>query len=88
MTHEVAYYGSVQEGVTAYIHNINTHGAYEVLRMIRAEERYSQNHYMGFQLADGLVLYSARGEEYVLEIQQMIRSNNLHEYTLPTPTSA
>ena len=88
LTHEVAYYGSVQEGVTAYIHNINTHGAYEVLRMIRAEERYSQNHYMGFRLADGLVLYSARGEEYVLEIQQMIRSNNLHEYTLPTPTSA
>jgi Bax protein len=88
LTHEVAYYGSVQEGVSAYIHNINTHGAYEVLRMIRAEQRYSQNHYMGFQLADGLVHYSARGEEYVLEIQQMIRTNNLHEYTLPTPSSA
>jgi Bax protein len=87
-THEVALYASVQSGVDAYIHNINTHRAYEALRMIRAEQRYSQNHYMGLQLADGLMQYSARGEDYVLEIQQMIRSNNLHEYTLPTPTSA
>lgn len=88
MTHEVALYRTVQEGVSAYIHNINTHRAYEVLRMIRAEQRYSQNHYMGFQLAGGLMHYSARGEEYILEIQQMIRTNNLHEYTLPALTSA
>ena len=33
MTHEVASYGSVQQGVTAYMHNINTHGAYRDLRM-------------------------------------------------------
>ncbi len=84
LSHEVASYTTVQEGVSAYMLNINTHRAYSDLRAIRAEQRQAQNHQMGMQLADGLHRYSERGEAYVLEIQQMIRVNNLHQYTLPT----
>lgn len=82
MAHEVASYNSVQQGVAAYMHNINTHRAYRHLRTIRSEQRYLQNHFMGLLLADGLRHYSERGEDYVREIKQMIRFNKLHEYTL------
>ncbi len=84
LSHEVASYATVQDGVSAYMLNINTHRAYSDLRAIRAEQRQNQNHQMGLQLADGLHRYSERGEAYVQEIQQMIRVNNLHQYTLPT----
>lgn len=82
MAHEVASYNSVQQGIIAYMHNINTHKAYRELRMIRSEQRLLQNHFMGLQLTDGLHRYSERGEDYVREIKQMIRINKLHEYTL------
>jgi len=81
--HEVASYDSVQQGVAAYMHNINTHDAYRGLRIIRLEQRHLQNHYMGLKLADGLHRYSERGMEYVQEIKQMIRINKLQEFTLP-----
>ena len=82
LVHEVASYKSVQQGIAAYMHNINTHRAYRNLRVIRAEQRHLRNHFMGLQLTDGLLYYSERGEEYVREIKQMIRINKLHEYTL------
>jgi Bax protein len=84
LSHEIAAYASVQEGVFAYMHNINTHRAYRNLRAIRAEQRTLLNDFMGIQLAQGLRHYSQRGEEYVREIQQMIRANKLHDYNLPT----
>lgn len=84
LSHEIASYSSVQEGVKAYMLNINTHQAYKKLRIIRAEQRTLQNDYMGMQLAHGLQYYSERGEDYVRDIQQMIRTNKLHIYTLPT----
>jgi Bax protein len=73
----------VQDGVFAYMHNINTHRAYRKLRAIRSEQRTLLNDFMGMELAQGLRHYSQRGEEYVLEIQSMIRANKLHDYTLP-----
>ena len=84
LSHEIAAYASVQEGVFAYMHNINTHRAYRKLRAIRAEQRTLLNDLMGMELAQGLRHYSQRGEEYVREIQQMIRANRLDDYTLPT----
>jgi Bax protein len=84
LSHEIAAYASVQDGVFAYMHNINTHRAYRKLRAIRAEQRTLLNDLMGMELAQGLRHYSQRGEEYVREIQQMIRANKLDAYTLPT----
>lgn len=81
LTHEVARYDSVQQGIDAYIRNINTHRAYRELRQIRADSR-NQQLFSGVAMAEGLLQYSARGEAYVREIQQMIRSNNLQRYTL------
>ena len=82
--HEVARYNSAGHSVAAYMRNINTHRAYRDLRRIRAGQRDLQRHIAGRELAEGLRSYSERGEEYVREIQLMIRINNLEAYTEET----
>ena len=83
LTHEVAKYASVQHSVSAYVHTINTNPAYIGLRQIRANSRMAEGSLTGLALAEGLEKYSSRGMDYVREIQQMIRVNNLHEFNLP-----
>ncbi len=83
LSHEVARYETVQQSVEAYIHTINTNWAYTELRDMRATSRETEGAFSGHALAEGLVRYSARGEDYVREIQAMIRYNNLHRFTLP-----
>ena len=83
LTHEVAKYETVQEGLVAYIHTINTNPAYTYLRDIRATTRSQEQHFSGLALAEGLLRYSSRGIEYVRDIQQLIRVNELQKYTLP-----
>ena len=83
LTHEVARYDSISDSINAYIHTINTNPAYINLRQIRAETRVEAEVMNGQALAEGLVNYSARGTDYVKEIQQLIRVNNLHEFNLP-----
>ena len=83
LNHEVAKYESVQEGVIAYVHTINTNPAYIHLRDIRATTRSEEQHFSGHALAEGLLKYSSRGIDYVREIQQLIRVNDLQKYTLP-----
>lgn len=83
LTHEVAKYETVQEGLVAYIHTINTNPAYIHLRDIRAAKRSQALHFSGVALAEGLLRYSSRGIDYVRDIQQLIRVNELQKYTLP-----
>lgn len=83
LNHEVAKYESVQEGIIAYVHTINTNPAYIHLRHIRATTRSEEQHFSGHALAEGLLKYSSRGIDYVREIQQLIRVNDLQKYTLP-----
>jgi Bax protein len=83
LNHEVAKYETVQAGIVAYIHTINTNPAYIRLRNIRATKRSQELHFSGLELAEGLLKYSSRGIEYVRDIQQMIRVNELQKYTLP-----
>jgi Bax protein len=80
--HEVRKFSSVLEGVRAYLHNINTGGAYQELREIRAAIRDEGKKPSGKQVAQGLVRYSERGEEYITEISAMIRQNNLERFSV------
>lgn len=82
--HEVAKFDEVDEGVEYYVFTINTNDAYKHLREIRAGLREDDRNITGIELAEGLLRYSERGEEYVREIQSMIRYNNLSKYTLAT----
>ncbi|MGV0035952.1 MAG: glucosaminidase domain-containing protein [Candidatus Azotimanducaceae bacterium WSBS_2022_MAG_OTU7] len=81
--HQVTKYNSVQDSIKAYMHTLNTHAAYIQLRDIRAAKRSEEQHFIGLALAEGLLRYSSRGVDYVREIQQLIRVNDLQKYTLP-----
>ncbi len=73
--HEVRSFDSINDSVASYLHNLNTSHAYEELRDIRAQLRAKDQPFDAQTLANGLSQYSTRGEEYIDEIQSMIRSN-------------
>ncbi|MDN4501464.1 glucosaminidase domain-containing protein [Alteromonadaceae bacterium BrNp21-10] len=73
--HEVARFRNLSHAVRTYLHNLNSYYAYEDLRMIRAQLRQQQQPVMAEALAQGLLSYSTRREEYVDELVSMIRFN-------------
>lgn len=73
--HEVAAYSSVKQGVARYLKNINTNSAYMVFRTIRGQLREQGQPLSPEILATGLIPYSERGTDYVLELTEMIRHN-------------
>jgi Bax protein len=73
----LAAFGTLHEAVRAYIHNLNTHRAYEPLRRTRAAARARGAHPDGHSLAGALTAYSERGPAYVDSIRALIRKNNL-----------
>jgi len=75
--HEVASFASPRQSVESYIHNLNTNVAYQGLRNLRASLRQQTETISGFKVAQGLSNYSSRGDDYVKELQSMIRINKL-----------
>ncbi|WP_440876843.1 glucosaminidase domain-containing protein [Thalassotalea sp. PLHSN55] len=73
--HEVAAFDSVDHAVERYLFNINTNNAYQVFRTIRAQLRSNEEELAPEILATGLLPYSERGIDYVLELTEMIRHN-------------
>lgn len=73
--HEVAAFDSVRESIARYIHNLNTHPAHEPLRRIRARLRQAGRTPSATALADGLLMYSERREDYVEEVKNVIETN-------------
>lgn len=76
--HEVAAFQSVRQGVASYFKNLNTHAAYKGLRTIRADLRRQQKPLDANKLTYGLMSYSERGEEYIKELNQMIKHNKAY----------
>lgn len=81
--HEVAAFGSPEESVERYIHNLNSHNAYVPLRSIRENLRANEKQVTGNALAAGLDKYSERGEEYIKELRAMMRFNELDDHDQP-----
>jgi Bax protein len=73
--HEVAKFNSVDHAVRRYLYNINTHYAYDVFRVIRGQLRSHAQELSPKILATGLLRYSIRGSDYVVEISDMLRHN-------------
>lgn len=78
--HEVARFDSALGSVKSYIRNLNSHPTYELLRSLRQQAIDKGENASGEVLAQGLIGYSERGEEYVKEIQSMIRYNKLSRF--------
>jgi len=65
------------DSVRGYFINLMSHPAYEDFRRLRAELRTAGKPLSSLRLADGLVRYSERGQEYVDSLKGMIRVNGL-----------
>ncbi len=75
LKHEVAAFESVEHAVQRYLHNINTNPAYRVLRDIRSQLHQQSIPLSAEILATGLLSYSERGTDYILELTEMLRHN-------------
>ncbi len=78
--HEVARFTSPYRSVRAYIQNLNRHSTYQLIRDIRLKDRRANAPLSGLEMAEGLLGYSERGEDYVQEIRALIHYNNLEFY--------
>lgn len=76
----MAAFATLHEAVRAYVHNLNTHPAYEGLRRARATARARGAAPDGATLAGSLSRYSERGEAYVDTIRLLIRGNRLDRF--------
>ncbi|WBU40097.1 glucosaminidase domain-containing protein [Marinobacter alkaliphilus] len=79
-SHEVAKFSSPYQSVRSYIQNLNRHPTYQLVRDLRLQNRQAEQPLSGLEMAEGLLGYSERGEEYIKEIRSMIRYNNLEFY--------
>lgn len=77
--HEVEVFSTPYGSVSSYMRNLNSHQQYRQLRQLRGQALQNDKPITGVMLAEGLTGYSERGEEYVHEIQSMIRFNKLEQ---------
>jgi len=77
--YKIASFRTPFGSVRAYLLNLNTHNAYAGLRDMRASDIAADRQSTGMELAEALIRYSERGEEYVKEVQAVIRQNGLQE---------
>jgi len=77
--HQVAAFKTAQDGAAYYLLTLNSHPAYGDLRALRSQLRSRGAALTGQILAEGLLRYSERGQDYVEEIRAMIRVNALDE---------
>jgi Bax protein len=73
--HEVEAFATVEDAVKKYFYNINTNKAYLTFREIRANLRHHHEPITAEIMVSGLLPYSSRGADYVIEISNMIRHN-------------
>ncbi|MFC1237629.1 glucosaminidase domain-containing protein [Vibrio sp. F74] len=78
-THEVAKFKSVTGSVHGYFMNVNRNRAYSELREIRNKLAKNESDLLSSEtataLTNGLLRYSERGQDYVDDLQTMIRIN-------------
>jgi len=75
--HRVAAFDWPFDSVRSYFINLSSHPAYEDFRRLRAELKASGKPLTSMALADGLIRYSERGQEYVDTLKGIIRVNKL-----------
>jgi len=81
----LATFDSPLDSIRSYILNLNTHPAYKEFRKRRVLLRKTNTPLTGMALVDTLKLYSERGEEYVNDLNRIIKSNHLEwlDFTKP-----
>ena len=77
---KVRSFKNLNDSVKAYINNLNTHFAYKDFRKSRYELRSFGKTLEGRILANQLIKYSELGNDYVENIQKIIKKNNLSKF--------
>ena len=75
--HRIAAFDWPFDSVRGYFINLMSHPAYERFRELRAAARRAGRPLKSLELADGLIRYSERGQDYVDTLKGMIRVNRL-----------
>jgi uncharacterized FlgJ-related protein len=75
--HRIASFDWPFDSVRGYYINLSSHPAYEDFRKLRAELKSKGQPLTSLALADGLIRYSERGQEYVDTLKGIIRVNKL-----------
>ncbi|MBF0265403.1 MAG: glucosaminidase domain-containing protein [Gammaproteobacteria bacterium] len=78
--HFVRVFNDLNESVSIYMNNLNTHPAYKKLRDIRAELEETQQAACDagmIEQANGLEKYSAIGDKYIELVNKVIKQNDL-----------
>lgn len=75
--HRIAAFDWPFDSIRGYFINLMSHPAYDEFRELRAQARKSGRPLSSLELADGLIRYSERGQEYVDTLKGMIRVNKL-----------
>jgi Bax protein len=83
-TYEVRKFKYPISSIRSYFHNLNTGNAYKKLRTLRAQLRKDNKELDATIIADGLISYSTRREEYIAELKHMIRINKKYIINQPT----
>ncbi len=76
-THYVASFPTLRDSVRAYMRNLNIGHAYREFRQARAKLRTQGDSLQAEALAAYLQRYSQRGENYVADLQRMIKSRHI-----------
>jgi Bax protein len=76
----VKEFANLAAAVEAYAYNLNTHRAYGDFRKVRTHMRSSGRVIDGYELANHLVRYSERKQDYVQAVRGLIRVNNLQPF--------
>ena len=77
---KVRIFENLNDSVKAYLNNLNTHFAYKNFRKSRNELRSFGRTLEGEVLANQLKKYSELGNEYINNVQEIIRKNNLSKF--------
>ena len=77
---KVRIFENLNDSVKAYLNNLNTHFAYKNFRKSRNVLRSFGKTLEGEILANKLKKYSELGNEYIINVQEIIRKNNLSKF--------
>ena len=79
-THEVRAFDSLFDSVRAYLHNLNSHWAYEDFRANRATARAPDQRLQASDLLVDLVYYSEERGKYLRILKRVIKENDLEQF--------
>ena len=85
---KVRTFENLDDSVKAYLNNLNTHFAYKNFRKSRNELRSFGKTLEGRVLVNQLKQYSELGNEYIYNVQKIIKKNNLSKFDFIEYTSA